>query len=194
MRREERVTVQGPAKKQPDGMSHGGGGRLVTVPPRGWETPSCVVRVAVQGGGREGRLLAACVLASRSTSLTHLRPHRLIGVLPACDNARPFVSQVLLFQGQRLILIHLRGSADAIRDFIANMRTCVVDVDSKGRKCKERMMKVLAQDGAAAAPGEAGGAGLSVRRLAERGDLEAFLGRCGFAGIGYRSFFPATAS
>ena len=35
MRREDRVTVQGPVKEQPDGMSHGGGGgRIAGLRPR----------------------------------------------------------------------------------------------------------------------------------------------------------------
>ncbi|KAG7264040.1 hypothetical protein CRUP_028742, partial [Coryphaenoides rupestris] len=43
----------------------------------------------------------------------------------------------------RLILILLRGARKDIKEFCHLLKTVKVDVDSSGKKCKERMMKVL---------------------------------------------------
>ncbi|XP_066299475.1 RWD domain-containing protein 3-like [Branchiostoma lanceolatum] len=48
----------------------------------------------------------------------------------------------LLFQ-ERLILILLLGSLRNIKEYITRQRTRSVDVDSAGRSCKERMLRVL---------------------------------------------------
>ncbi|GIM07136.1 hypothetical protein Vretimale_11353 [Volvox reticuliferus] len=50
----------------------------------------------------------------------------------------------LIFQGN-LILILLEGDGLALREYLVRHRTESVDVDSRGRKCKERMMDVLVQ-------------------------------------------------
>ncbi|KAI7837367.1 hypothetical protein COHA_008806 [Chlorella ohadii] len=51
----------------------------------------------------------------------------------------------LLFCGSSpIILILLGGAADGLKEFLLRMRTRNVDVDSKGRPCRERMMTVLA--------------------------------------------------
>ncbi|KAL8604683.1 hypothetical protein ACOMHN_017642 [Nucella lapillus] len=44
---------------------------------------------------------------------------------------------------QRLILIVLQGPSFAIKEYTVRQRTGIVDVDSKGRPCKERMLSVL---------------------------------------------------
>jgi hypothetical protein len=49
----------------------------------------------------------------------------------------------LYFCPPRLILILLSGSSDSCREYLRRHRTQTVDVDSSGRKCKERMMDVL---------------------------------------------------
>lgn len=47
---------------------------------------------------------------------------------------------------RQLIWIYLEGSKDGLREYITLQRTVSVDVDSKGRKCKERMMDVLCEE------------------------------------------------
>ena len=52
MRREERVTVQGPVKQQqPDGMSHGGGGNNMCAPPPPPPSPRALHSKRAQGSG-----------------------------------------------------------------------------------------------------------------------------------------------
>ncbi|KAI8465637.1 MAG: hypothetical protein J3K34DRAFT_83786 [Monoraphidium minutum] len=48
-----------------------------------------------------------------------------------------------------LILIALQGAAADVAEYLRRARTETVDVDSAGRKCRERMMNVL-EDSAAA--------------------------------------------
>lgn len=55
-----------------------------------------------------------------------------------------------------ILLLLLHGEEAAVRDFVLRMRTRNVDVDSKGRPCRERMMDVLRL-----APRSGGGAGNS---------------------------------
>lgn len=45
----------------------------------------------------------------------------------------------------RLILLLLQGDLKDIKVFISHLRTVNVDVDSRGRSCKERMLKILAE-------------------------------------------------
>ncbi|XP_069823833.1 RWD domain-containing protein 3 [Dendropsophus ebraccatus] len=48
----------------------------------------------------------------------------------------------LMFMG-KLILILLQGDRSHIQDYLLLQKTCKVDVDSSGKKCKERMISVL---------------------------------------------------
>lgn len=50
----------------------------------------------------------------------------------------------LLFQG-KLILILLQGPQSKIKDYIVRQKSVCVDVDSRGRSCKEKMMSVLCE-------------------------------------------------
>ncbi|GLI59907.1 hypothetical protein VaNZ11_001949 [Volvox africanus] len=50
----------------------------------------------------------------------------------------------LIFQGS-LILVLLEGDSRALREYLVRHRTESVDVDSRGRKCQERMMDVIVQ-------------------------------------------------
>ncbi|XP_060064764.1 RWD domain-containing protein 3-like [Ylistrum balloti] len=50
----------------------------------------------------------------------------------------------LLFQG-KLILILLQGPQSKIKDFIIRQKSVRVDVDSRGRSCKEKLMRVLCE-------------------------------------------------
>ncbi|XP_059166761.1 uncharacterized protein LOC131949022 [Physella acuta] len=45
----------------------------------------------------------------------------------------------------KIILILIQGDASCIKDYIIRNRTCNVDVDSKGRSCKEKMLSVLCE-------------------------------------------------
>ncbi|XP_071837646.1 RWD domain-containing protein 3-like [Apostichopus japonicus] len=45
----------------------------------------------------------------------------------------------------RLIFVILVGSGSSIKDFILNLKTQTVDVDSCGRNCKEKMMSVISE-------------------------------------------------
>ncbi|XP_064625476.1 RWD domain-containing protein 3-like [Lineus longissimus] len=51
----------------------------------------------------------------------------------------------LIFEG-KLILILLQGKLENIKEYVVRQRTVSVDVDSKGRSCKERMMNVLCEE------------------------------------------------
>ncbi|GFS08470.1 RWD domain-containing protein 3 [Elysia marginata] len=46
---------------------------------------------------------------------------------------------------QRLILILLQGDSKDVKEYIVRNRTSNVDVDSRGRSCKERMLSVLCE-------------------------------------------------
>ncbi|KAG8555587.1 hypothetical protein GDO81_017752 [Engystomops pustulosus] len=50
----------------------------------------------------------------------------------------------LMFMG-KIILILLQGDKSDIRDYLVLQKTCKVDVDSTGKKCKERMISVLCE-------------------------------------------------
>lgn len=101
------------------------------------------------------------------------------------------ISGALIFQGggpggcSPLILVLLRGSPADVDEYLRRQRTETVDVDSRGRKCKERMMRVLVeqttasvQGGAVACSvsaqdatpdGSSGGAGARTRAVAGTG-------------------------
>lgn len=51
----------------------------------------------------------------------------------------------LIFHGS-LIFLLLLGNREDIKEYIVRMKTVNIDVDSKGRSCKERMMKVVAEE------------------------------------------------
>ncbi|KAG5214995.1 hypothetical protein JEQ12_000571 [Ovis aries] len=48
----------------------------------------------------------------------------------------------LMFMG-KIILILLQGDRNDIKEYLILQKTCKVDVDSSGKKCKEKMMSVL---------------------------------------------------
>ncbi|KAE8610522.1 hypothetical protein XENTR_v10012155 [Xenopus tropicalis] len=50
----------------------------------------------------------------------------------------------LMFLG-KLILILLQGDRKSTRDYLVLQKTCKVDVDSSGKKCKEKMISVLCE-------------------------------------------------
>lgn len=73
--------------------------------------------------------------------LDHIRSrNRYMGLLERWSQQLQLPGRVLL---GRSILVVLQGSRADIKDFCRLLKTVKVDVDSLGRKCKERMMKVL---------------------------------------------------
>uniref|UniRef100_A0A4W3H5T2 RWD domain-containing protein 3 n=1 Tax=Callorhinchus milii TaxID=7868 RepID=A0A4W3H5T2_CALMI len=46
----------------------------------------------------------------------------------------------------KLIFILLQGERDDIKNYLVLQKTCKVDVDSSGKKCKERMISVLREE------------------------------------------------
>jgi hypothetical protein len=92
----------------------------------------------------------------------------------------------LVFSG-RLILILLYGPAEALEAYLTWHRTATPDVDSRGRRCRERMMEVVCRTPAAAAAaplGGGGGEGFEGFREVEAspGEAIALLGRLGCGG------------
>ncbi|KAJ4923435.1 hypothetical protein JOQ06_021434 [Pogonophryne albipinna] len=72
--------------------------------------------------------------------------HRLVERLQECVELQRWSLQLQL-TGRlllgRCILVILLGARPSIKEFCRLLKTVKVDVDSSGRKCKERMMKVL---------------------------------------------------
>ncbi|KAL4441893.1 hypothetical protein ABPG77_003809 [Micractinium sp. CCAP 211/92] len=104
-----------------------------------------------------------------------------------------------------IILILLEGPASDVKEFVVRLRTRNVDVDSRGRPCRERMMSILAQadlpsskaSGGSSGGSTGGGSGSSSSGVASAGaisfdghfaeqeisvpELAALLQRCGLA-------------
>lgn len=73
--------------------------------------------------------------------LDHIRSqNRYIGLLERWSHQLQLTGTLLLGQS---ILVILQGSKPNIKEFCRRLKTVKVDVDSSGRKCKERMMKIL---------------------------------------------------
>ncbi|XP_070763575.1 RWD domain-containing protein 3 isoform X2 [Enoplosus armatus] len=74
-------------------------------------------------------------------SLDHIRSrNRYIGLLERWTQQLQLTGILLL---GRSILVILQGARPNIKEFCCLLKTVKVDVDSSGKKCKERMMKVL---------------------------------------------------
>ncbi|XP_060924005.1 RWD domain-containing protein 3 [Limanda limanda] len=74
-------------------------------------------------------------------SLDHIRSRcRYIGLLERWSQQLQLTVIILL---GRHILVILQGTKPGIKEFYHLLKTVKVDVDSSGKKCKERMMKVL---------------------------------------------------
>ncbi len=56
-----------------------------------------------------------------------------------------FVRGKVIDRGRGAVFVVLVGSDDDIRSYLRRWRTERVDIDSKGRPCKERLMEVLYQ-------------------------------------------------
>ncbi|XP_069034049.1 RWD domain-containing protein 3 isoform X5 [Embiotoca jacksoni] len=76
--------------------------------------------------------------------LDHMRSRsRYFGLLERWSQQLQLTGRVLLGPS---ILVVLQGARPDIKEFCRRLRTVKVDVDSSGRKCKERMMKVLIEN------------------------------------------------
>ncbi|XP_038557527.1 RWD domain-containing protein 3 [Micropterus salmoides] len=74
-------------------------------------------------------------------SLDHIRSrNRYIGLLERWTQQLQLTGRLLLGPS---ILVILQGARPNIKEFCRLLKTVKVDVDSSGKKCKERMMKVL---------------------------------------------------
>ncbi|XP_062272486.1 RWD domain-containing protein 3 isoform X1 [Scomber scombrus] len=74
-------------------------------------------------------------------SLDHIRSrNRYIALLERWSQQLQLTGRLLL---GRSILVILQGARASIKEFCRLLKTVKVDVDSSGKKCKERMMKVL---------------------------------------------------
>lgn len=93
----------------------------------------------------------------------------------------------LLFAGcstpRPLILILLCGDAACISEYLKRHRTEIVDVDSTGRPCKERMLSVLLDDAPADEPAAdaASDSGFQVMRLDKHADAASLLVAAGLS-------------
>eukprot|EP00887_Chlorella_sp_A99_P003615 scaffold7.g3615.t1 len=88
----------------------------------------------------------------------------------------------LLFLGSgggAVVLLLLEGPAAALREYLVRHRTQNVDVDSKGRPCRERMMSVVCEEARA---GRSFPEGFGEEALGSMAELEALLEREGLAG------------
>ncbi|XP_047436081.1 RWD domain-containing protein 3 isoform X2 [Mugil cephalus] len=73
--------------------------------------------------------------------LDHIRSrNHYVGLLERWSLQLHLAGRLLLGQ---IILVILQGSRCDIKEFCRRLKTVKVDVDSSGKKCKERMMKVL---------------------------------------------------
>lgn len=73
--------------------------------------------------------------------LDHIRSrNRYIGLLERWSHQLHLTGRLLLGQS---ILVILQGSRCDIKEFCRRLKTVKVDVNSSGKKCKERMMRIL---------------------------------------------------
>lgn len=74
-------------------------------------------------------------------SLDHIRSrNRYVSLLERWSKQLQLTGRLIL---GRNILVLLHGNRASIKEFCCLLKTVKVDVDSSGRKCKERLMKVL---------------------------------------------------
>ncbi|XP_034040804.1 RWD domain-containing protein 3 [Thalassophryne amazonica] len=76
-------------------------------------------------------------------TLDHIRSrNRYIGLLERWSQQLCLAGR--LFLGRPIVLI-LHGDQPDVKEFCRLLKTVKVDVDSSGRKCKERMMKIISE-------------------------------------------------
>ncbi|KAM8894080.1 RWD domain-containing protein 3 isoform 2-T2 [Spinachia spinachia] len=108
------------------------------------ECLQCVVTENFTGGEeKEGREREEEEEWTAVLSLDHIRSrNRYISLLERWTQQLQLSGRLLLGLS---ILVILQGARSNIKEFCRLLRTVKVDVDSSGKKCKERMMKVLTE-------------------------------------------------
>ncbi|XP_056148637.1 RWD domain-containing protein 3 [Lampris incognitus] len=103
--------------------------------------------------------------------LDHMRSRsRYVKLLDRWTHQLQLTGRLLL---GRYILIILKGDRPNIKEFCRLLKTVKVDVDSSGRKCKERMMKILCETPSSSS--EFGPPGFTVKEYQSVSELtEAF--------------------
>lgn len=101
----------------------------------------CVALMKPRGGGEEVEEEQEGGGGTAVLLLNHMRSQkRYIGLLQDWSQQLQLAGRLLL---GRSILVVLQGHKQDIKEFCHRLRTVKVDVDSSGKRCKERMMKVL---------------------------------------------------
>ncbi|XP_020510149.2 RWD domain-containing protein 3 [Labrus bergylta] len=104
-----------------------------------------------RGGEQEVNVTDQGEMWTAVLSLDHIRSrNRYVGLLERWSQQLQLTGRVLL---GRSILVILQGERANIKEFCRLLKTVKVDVDSSGKKCKERMMKVLIETPASSSSG-----------------------------------------
>ncbi|XP_075038429.1 RWD domain-containing protein 3 [Mixophyes fleayi] len=95
----------------------------------------------------ENHLLSAVTDDGTWTSLLHLdhmrAKNRYVRTVEKWTADLKLTGKLMFMS--KLILILLQGDRSSIREYLVLQKTCKVDVDSSGKKCKERMISVLCE-------------------------------------------------
>ncbi|XP_067845764.1 RWD domain-containing protein 3 isoform X2 [Heptranchias perlo] len=86
----------------------------------------------------------------------------------------------LMFMG-KLILILLQGDRKDIKDYLVLQKTSKVDVDSSGKRCKEKMISVLCEE--KLQPGQHRLTSFAVKEFATGGELHQEFEALGLSGL-----------
>ncbi|XP_038125145.1 RWD domain-containing protein 3 isoform X3 [Cyprinodon tularosa] len=101
--------------------------------------------------------------------LDHIRSrNHYISLLEHWSQQLQVAGRILL--GHSILIVLLGGRSD-IKEFCRRLKTVKVDVDSSGKKCKERMMKVLAET--PSPPGQHSFQGFAVKSYTSSSELSA---------------------
>ncbi|CAN9506831.1 unnamed protein product [Ophioblennius macclurei] len=119
--------------------------------------------------------------------LDHMRSrNRYIGLLERWSQQLQLAGTLLLGQS---ILVVLQGACHNIKEFCHRLKTVKVDVDSSGKKCKERMMKVLIET-PSSRPSHNSNQGLTVQNYESVTELTAAFEHLHLTDL-YQRIFPS---
>uniref|UniRef100_A0A3Q2TVF3 RWD domain-containing protein 3 n=2 Tax=Fundulus heteroclitus TaxID=8078 RepID=A0A3Q2TVF3_FUNHE len=122
--------------------------------------------------------------------LDHIRSQkRYIGLLECWSQQLQLAGRLLLGQ---IILIILLGERPKIKEFCRRLKTVKVDVDSSGKKCKERMMKVLAEN-PSSFPCQQSFQGFAVTNYKSLSELTGVFEKLNMAGL-YQQMLPSLSA
>ncbi|EFJ47435.1 hypothetical protein VOLCADRAFT_92146 [Volvox carteri f. nagariensis] len=116
----------------------------VTEPEAEMEGSAAAAKLPAAGDGGCGACGNTAGLQVLLIRLDHMHNRALYGKIIGSWVRELRLTGRLIFQ-KNLILLLLEGDGDALREYLVRHRTESVDVDSRGRKCKERMMNVVVQ-------------------------------------------------